>query len=95
MRYALLTAAAVLTLATGPALSQSVESYDDSWYRASYWSGEYPNGFSVAKTTTIQLRPSLDPKAAKTIACELPQLVFGKPGEDDERVVVRRAGLQD
>jgi len=62
-----------LCLLAVPALAQGVESYDDNWYRAPFWSGEYPGGFSVARTTTVQLRPRLDPKADKTIACELPQ----------------------
>jgi hypothetical protein len=69
----LAAAAASLCLLAVPAFAQSPESYDDSWYRAPFWSGEYPDGFSVARTTTVQLRPALDPKADKTIACELPQ----------------------
>lgn len=63
--------AAVAMLTAAPVLAQST--YDDSWYRAPFWSGEYPDGFSVAKTTTVQLRPALDPAAEKSIACELPQ----------------------
>jgi hypothetical protein len=63
--------AASLTLLTAPAFAQS--QYDESWYRAPFWSGEYPGGFSVVKTTTVQLRPALDPKTEKTVACELPQ----------------------
>lgn len=70
MRTILLTIAATLALATAPALAQSA--YDDTWYRAPFWSGEYPDGFSMAKTTTVQLRPVLDVAAEKTIACELP-----------------------
>lgn len=69
----LLLAAVALALMAAPAFAQSVESYDEGWYRAPFWSGEYPGGFSVAKTTTVQLRPTLDPKAEKSIACELPQ----------------------
>ncbi len=69
----LLLAAVPLLLAAGPALAQSVEAYDEGWYKAPFWSGEYPNGFSVVKTTTVQLRPTLDPKAARSIACDLPQ----------------------
>lgn len=65
-----LLAAAVASLAA-PALAQS--QYDQNWHRAPFWSGEYPDGFSVTKTTTVQLRARLDPKAEKTIACELPQ----------------------
>jgi hypothetical protein len=62
--------AAVIMLAGGSAVAAS---YDDSWYRAPFWSGEYPDGFSVVKSTTVQLRPVLDKDAEKTIACDLPQ----------------------
>jgi hypothetical protein len=71
MRTILLAAlSATLALAAIPALAQST--YDEGWYRAPFWSGEYPGGFSVVKTTTVQLRPVLDPAAEKSIACELP-----------------------
>jgi hypothetical protein len=72
MRTLLLAAVtATLVLATGPTLAQSV--YDDTWYRAPFWSGEYPGGFTVVRTTTVQLRPVLDAAAERTVACELPQ----------------------
>ena len=66
-------------LAGAPALAQDIEDYDDSWHRASFWSGEYPAGFTVVKDTTIQLRPRLDPKAEKTIACDLPARATYQP----------------
>ena len=56
---------------TGTASAQSVTAYGDDWYRMNFWSGEYPNGFTVVSDTTLQLRPALDPKADKTIACPL------------------------
>lgn len=68
MKVALLAAA--IMLAGGPALAAP---YDDSWYRAPFWSGEYPDGFSVVKATTLHLRPTLDKDADKTIACDFPQ----------------------
>jgi hypothetical protein len=70
-KLSLAALAASLVLLAAPAFAQS--NYDTSWHRAPFWSGEYPGGFSVVKTTTVQLRPTLDPKAEKTIACELPQ----------------------
>jgi hypothetical protein len=70
MRTLLLAIAALFALAAVPALAQST--YDDTWHRAPFWSGEYPDGFSLARTTTVQLRPTLDARAQKTIACELP-----------------------
>lgn len=73
MRTLLLSAAISTALAfiVAPALAQST--YDEGWYRAPFWSGEYPGGFSVVQATTVQLRPSLDPVAEKSIACDLPQ----------------------
>jgi hypothetical protein len=73
MRILTLTAALTLALAGASHHAQAAEAYDDTWYRANFWSGEYPGGFSVAKTTTVALRPTLDPAAEKTISCELPQ----------------------
>ena len=70
-KLSLAALATLLALMAAPALAQS--QYDDTWHRAPFWSGEYPGGFSVVKTTTVQLRATLDAKAEKTIACELPQ----------------------
>ncbi|MBL8597138.1 MAG: hypothetical protein JNL14_05320 [Devosia sp.] len=72
----------VLSMVLGggaPALAQSVGAYDDTWYRATFWTGEYPAGFSVLKDTTIQLRPRLDPKAERTVACDLPAKATYQP----------------
>ncbi len=74
---------AQFVLAAVPALAQSVDAYDEGWHRAPFWSGEYPGGFSVAKTTIVKLRPSLDPKAERTIACELPQGATYQPWNGD------------
>lgn len=68
-------AASLALLATGaffvvpPAMAQSVNAYGEDWYRAEFWSGEYPNGFTVLKDSVLKLRPALDPKAEKTIDC--------------------------
>jgi hypothetical protein len=70
MRKTSFVLAGALALLAGPAFAQST--YDESWHRAPFWSGEYPSGFSVLKDVTVQLRPLLDPKAEKTIACDLP-----------------------
>jgi hypothetical protein len=70
MPKVLLCALAAALLAT-PAFAQSVESYDEGWYRAEFWSGEYPNGFTVLKDTTLMLRPSLS-SPDKTVDCPLP-----------------------
>ena len=54
-----------------PAAAQSVPSYDDAWYRGDFWSGEYPNGFTVLEDTTLKLRPAIS-STEKTIDCPLP-----------------------
>jgi hypothetical protein len=71
-QFHLAIVAAGFCLAAAPALAQSVDAYDDSWYRAPFWSGEYPGGFSVLKDTIVKLRLALSPPAEKTIDCPLP-----------------------
>lgn len=53
-------------------LAQSPVKYGDGWYRGTFWSGEYPAGFTVLKDTTVLLRPRLDPAAVATVECPLP-----------------------
>jgi len=79
MKTIILAAVSALVLSSASVLAQEVESYDDTWYRASFWSGEYPAGFTVVKDTTVQLRPRLDPSAEKTIACDLPARATYQP----------------
>jgi hypothetical protein len=50
--------------AAGPAFS-----YDASWYRARGWSGEYPNGFTMAADVTLNIRASPDLDAPKSRSC--------------------------
>lgn len=63
--------ALVLALAADGASAQSVTQYGDGWYRGDFWSGEYPDGFTVLKDTTMLLRPRLDPAAEPSIDCPL------------------------
>lgn len=60
-----------LLLAADSASAQSVMQYDDNWYRGDFWSGEYPDGFSVLKDTIVLLRPRLDPAVERSIECPL------------------------
>jgi hypothetical protein len=62
-----------MLLAAAPAYAQDTTVYDETWHRAPFWSGEYPAGFSMVKTATVQLRPQLDLGAERSVACELPQ----------------------
>jgi hypothetical protein len=52
--------------AAGPAFS-----YDASWYRAKGWSGEYPDGFTMAADVTLNIRGSPDLEAPKSMSCVL------------------------
>jgi hypothetical protein len=45
--------------------------YDGTWYRKEFWSGETPDGFTMAKDVTITIRATLDPDAPKSVACAL------------------------
>ena len=57
----------LLTLgAAGTALA-----YDNSWHKEADWSGEYPNGFTMAADVTVRIRPSLDLNAPKSVTCLL------------------------
>jgi len=48
--------------------------YDGSWYKADFWSGEYPNGFSVVgKNVKLMGRAEPSLEAPATITCGLPQ----------------------
>jgi hypothetical protein len=47
--------------------------YDASWHKASYWAGEYSNGFTMKTDATIQIRDLPDPKRPKSVACLLKQ----------------------
>jgi hypothetical protein len=54
--------------------------YDSSWYVSAFWSGEYPNGFSVTRPdTAVQARRSMDKAAPRDVACRLPYLAVVHP----------------
>jgi hypothetical protein len=46
-------------------------SYDAGWHKENFWSGEYPNGFTMAANLTIPIRSRPDPAAAKSLPCLL------------------------
>jgi hypothetical protein len=45
--------------------------YDGTWYRKDFWSGETPDGFTMARDMTINIRATLDPDAPKSVSCVL------------------------
>ncbi len=63
----------VLTLTLGFSASALGASYDGSWYQTQFWSGEYPNGFSVNKSgVTVMGRSGMDKGLPAEMACALP-----------------------
>jgi hypothetical protein len=61
--------AGCLTASQG--LNRPNAKYDASWYRANGWSGEYPDGFTIASNLTAKIRGSLNSDAPKSISCVL------------------------
>lgn len=67
MKRALLLAA-LLAL---PLLASA--SYDGSWHRSEFWSGEYPNGFSVVKKgVVLSGRSEMNLDSAPSLSCAVP-----------------------
>ncbi len=61
-----------LALAVLPTFASAA--YDDSWYKADFWSGEYPNGFAVvADDVSLPARTAPDKDLAATLSCALPK----------------------
>ena len=68
MKKIMIAAALLLASSTG-----LFAAYDNSWYQTDYWSGEYPNGFSVVKkNTVVKGRAGMDKDLAANIDCKLP-----------------------
>lgn len=53
--------------------SLALAAYDKAWYITEYWSGEYPNGFSVIQeNTTVPARSEMDLDKPANIQCAVP-----------------------
>ena len=52
-------------------LARPAVKYDGSWYKTNGWSGEYPDGFTIARNITTKIRGTLDVDAPKSISCLL------------------------
>ena len=72
------TATAFLALSSPLAVA-----YDDSWYQASFWGGEYPSGFSVTGPTIVATRFEPDPETPASIECLLPEGATYHPWNHD------------
>ncbi len=47
--------------------------YDSSWYQTQFWSGEWPNGFSVRRVGVVVVgRNTMDLDEVPSVNCELP-----------------------
>jgi len=58
--------------------------YGGSWYISNFWSGEYPQGFSVVRESTVVMaRNKMDKNAARDQRCELPYLAVINPWNAD------------
>ncbi len=52
----------------------ALAAYDQTWYQANFWSGEYPNGFSVVTDgVTVPARTAMDRDLPVSIQCGLPK----------------------
>ncbi len=49
----------------------AAHAYDDTWHEDTFWSGEYPTGFSVSAETSIPMRAEPDPDAPAALTCVL------------------------
>jgi hypothetical protein len=64
-----LAVVAFLAASVGAALA-----YDKTWYKADYWPGEYPEGFSIkADNVTLAARKKPDPKIKTSLQCAVPK----------------------
>jgi hypothetical protein len=58
-----------ITFIAALGLPASSLAYDSSWYRLEQWSGEYPSGFTMTETRTLELRERPDPDEPRTVPC--------------------------
>lgn len=78
MRGAACLAAGLLTAMPGIAAA-----YDDTWYLADFWGGEYPDGFGVSEMMTVDARLDPDPDAPTKVKCLLPKDAVYHPWNHD------------
>lgn len=58
--------------------------YDNTWNVSHFWSGEYPNGFSVTVPGTIVMgRLAADPLLKRNVTCEMPYLAAIHPWNEN------------
>lgn len=63
----------VLVMALAFSAASSMAAYDNSWFQAQFWSGEYPNGFAIVKAKTfVPSRQAMDKDLPSDSKCQLP-----------------------
>ena len=68
--------------------------YDKTWYQAEYWSGEWPNGFSVHQQgVVVPARTAMDLDVKPSINCALPYKAVFNPW-NTERYTLSEAKYQ-
>ena len=76
----LLCALIIVLSGSASAFAQTPTGYDQTWYVSEFWSGEYPDGFSVTRPdTVVQARQKMDKAAPRDVACKLPYLAVIHP----------------
>jgi hypothetical protein len=58
-------------LAAATIFGGGAQAYDGTWYRADFWSGEYPAGFTLTADVSIRIRLEPAPDAPPTVRCDL------------------------
>lgn len=49
----------------------SAYAYDSSWYKADFWAGEWPHGFTLRQDVITKIRKEPVPEVSRTIDCAL------------------------
>ena len=81
----LLIATLALAVSAVPAVA-----YDETWYLADYWPGEYPQGFSVtASDVVLPGRKNSDPSLPFTRKCQVTKGATFHPWNEDRDALYR------
>ena len=67
-----LSSLALLPMLAAPVAAQTPATYDEGWFRADHWSGEWPSGVGIIAETSVEGRAEPSPDAPREIACTLP-----------------------
>lgn len=76
MKFELLSRATACTFLALWGLAYAVQisparAFDETWYKADFWGGEYPEGFTLKEDFETKIRATPDLKAERSINCAL------------------------